>query len=112
MVRARLRVMFSLPANVKSHPLPFAVHRLARPELRECYVQSLVEKLADWTPASEDTAEECWNHLRSCVTCSVEEAIGRGIGSRKGGAMGLQPHLILRVLHRILIFTIEIFSFQ
>ena len=31
------------------------------------------------------------------------------IGGRKGGAMGLQPHLILRVFHRILIFTIEIF---
>ena len=27
-----------------------------------------------------------------------------------GGAMGLQPHLILRVLHRTLIFTIEVFS--
>ena len=26
------------------------------------------------------------------------------IGSGKGGAMGLQPHLILRVLHWILIF--------
>ena len=26
------------------------------------------------------------------------------IGGGKGGAMGLQPHLILRVLHRILIF--------
>ena len=81
MVRARLRVMFSLPANVKKHPLPFAVHRLARPELHECYVQSLTEKLIDWSPASEDTAEECWNHLHSCVTCSAEEAIGRGIRS-------------------------------
>ena len=30
------------------------------------------------------------------------------IGSGKGGAMGLQPLLILRVRHRI---TIEIFSF-
>ena len=26
------------------------------------------------------------------------------IGGGKGGAMGLQPHLILRCLHRILIF--------
>ena len=26
------------------------------------------------------------------------------IGGGKGGAMGLQPHLILRMLHRILIF--------
>ena len=32
------------------------------------------------------------------------------IGGRKGGAMGVQPHLILRVLHRILFFTIEMFS--
>ena len=30
-------------------------------------------------------------------------------GGGKGGAMGLQPHLILWVLHRILFFTIEIF---
>ena len=29
------------------------------------------------------------------------------IGGRKGGAVGLQAHLILRVLHRILIFNIE-----
>ena len=48
MVRAKLRVMLSLPANVKKHPLPFAVHRLARPELHKCYVQSLAEKLTDW----------------------------------------------------------------
>ena len=29
----------------------------------------------------------------------------QGIGGRKGGAMGLQPYMILRVLHRILTFT-------
>ena len=34
------------------------------------------------------------------------------IGGGKDGAMWLQPHLILRVLHIILIFTIEIFSCQ
>ena len=34
------------------------------------------------------------------------------IGGGKGGAMGLQPHLILYVLHRISIFTVEIFSIQ
>ena len=48
MVRAKLRMMFSLPANVKKHPLPFAVHMLARPELCECYVQFLAEKLTNW----------------------------------------------------------------
>ena len=36
----------------------------------------------------------------------------RGRNRGKGGAMGLQPHLIFRVLHKILIFTIEIFSIQ
>jgi len=34
-VRAKLKMTFSLPVNVKKHPLPFAVHRLARLELRE-----------------------------------------------------------------------------
>ena len=34
------------------------------------------------------------------------------IGSGKGGAMRLQPYLILRVLHGILVFSIEIFSFS
>ena len=34
----------------------------------------------------------------------------RDIGGRKDRTMGLQPHLILRVLHRKLFFTIEIFS--
>ena len=81
MVRAKLRVMLSLAANVKKHPLPFAVHRLARPELRKCYVQSLAEKLTDWSPASEDIAGECWNRLYSCVTCSAEKTIGRGVHS-------------------------------
>ena len=81
MVRAKLRMTFSLPANVKKHPLPFAVHRLARLELRESYVQSLAEKLTDWSPASEDTAEECWNQLHSSITCSAEEIIGRGVHS-------------------------------
>ena len=42
------------------------------------------------------------------TSCNLTANIGGG----KGGAMGLQPHLILRVLHKILIFTIEIFSFQ
>ena len=74
MVRGKLRMVFSLPFYVK---MPFAVHRL-RPELREWYVQSLAEKLTDWSPTSEGTAKECWNHLRSCVTCSAEETIGRG----------------------------------
>ena len=32
-------------------------------------------------------------------------------GGGKGGAMELQPHLILRVHHSILFFTIEIFSY-
>ena len=81
MVRAKLRMTFFLPANVKKHPLPFAVHRLARLELHECYVQSLAEKLTDWSPASEDTAEECWNHLHSSITCSAEEIIGREVHS-------------------------------
>ena len=45
MVRARLRMMFSLPANVKKRSLPFAVHKLAGQELREGYVQSLEQKL-------------------------------------------------------------------
>ena len=30
--------------------------------MHECYVQSLSEKLIGWSPASEDAAEECWNH--------------------------------------------------
>ena len=34
------------------------------------------------------------------------------IDGGKGGGMGLQPHLVLRVLYRFLIFTIEIFLFQ
>ena len=38
----------------------------------------------------------------STYTCTID--------GRKGGAMGLQPHLILRALHRISFFTIEIFS--
>ena len=54
------------------------MHGLARPELRECYVQSLAEKLSDWSPASEDTAEECLNHLHYCITCSAD---GRGLCS-------------------------------
>ena len=48
MVRAKLRMMCSLPAKVEKHPLPIVVHRLARPELSECYVQSLAQKLTDW----------------------------------------------------------------
>ena len=34
------------------------------------------------------------------------------IGSRRGGAMVLQPQLILRVFHRILIFAIQILFCQ
>ena len=45
-------------------------------------------------------------HMYACACVCVYGGIGGG----KGGAMGLQPHLILRVLHSILFFTIEIFS--
>ena len=37
------------------------MHRFSRLELHECYVQSSAEKLTDWSPASEDIAEESWN---------------------------------------------------
>ena len=61
MVRARLRVLPPLPANVKKHPLPFAIHKFARPELCEYYVQSLEQKLSDWSLPVESTTEECCN---------------------------------------------------
>ena len=35
---------------------------------------------------------------------TITKCVDYGIGGGKGGAMGLQPHLILRVLHRIFIF--------
>ena len=44
------------------------------------------------------------------VTCEPKTSVS--IGSGKGRAMGVQPHLILRVLQTILIFIIEIFSLQ
>ena len=67
-VRARLRMMFSLPANVKKRSLPFAVHKLAGRELSEGYVQSLEQKLPDCSLPSESMTEEHWNYLRSCIT--------------------------------------------
>ena len=39
-------------------------------------------------------------HIGAMTHCNIPDFIGSG----KGGAMGLQPHLILRVLHRIFIF--------
>jgi len=47
MVRARLRMMFPLPANVKKCSLPFAVHKFAGHELHEDYVQTLKQRLTD-----------------------------------------------------------------
>ena len=66
--------------GVKKHPLPFAVCKFAMPEMCDAYAQSMEEKLSDWS-LSEGTAEEYWNHLRSCITSSAEEAIGRGVRS-------------------------------
>ena len=34
------------------------------------------------------------------------------MGGGKGGAMGLQPHFILMVLHSVVIFALEILHFQ
>ena len=73
-------MMFPQIAVIKKRPLPFAVHRLAMPEMRDSYVQSLEEELSDWS-LCESTAEEYWNHLRSCITNSAEEFIGRGVQS-------------------------------
>ena len=69
MVKARLRMLFPLPANIKKCSLPFAVHKLAGHESRECYVQSLVEqKMIDCSLASKSTVKEYWNHLPTCIT--------------------------------------------
>ena len=51
---------------------------------------------------------ECITKVSTHLETSANVVLA--IGGRKGGSMGLQPHLILRVLHRIFIFTIEIFS--
>ena len=66
--------------GVKKRPLPFAVHRFAMSEMCDAYAQPLEKKLSDWS-LSEGTAEEYWNHLRSCITSSAEESIGRGVRS-------------------------------
>ena len=50
------------------------------PEMCDSYVQPLEEKLSDWS-LCENTAEEYWNHLRSCTTSYAEESIGRGVRS-------------------------------
>ena len=39
------------------------------------------QKLIDWSPSSENTAEECWNQLQFSITSSTEESIGRGFCS-------------------------------
>ena len=77
LVRGILRMMHSLIAGVKKRPLPFAVHRFAVPEMHDSYVQSLEEKLSDWS-LCESTY---WNHLQSCITSSAEGSIGRGVCS-------------------------------
>ena len=73
-------MMLPWTVGVKKCPLPFAVHRFAMPEMCDAYAQSLEEKLSDCS-LSEGTAEEYWNHLRSCITSSAEESIGRGVRS-------------------------------
>ena len=44
-------------------------------------MQSLEQKLTDCSLSSESTAEEYWNYLRSCITKSAKETIGRGVHS-------------------------------
>jgi len=39
-----------------------------------------LKELSGWS-LSDDTAEEYWNHLISCITSSAEESIGRGVRS-------------------------------
>ena len=68
LVRARLRVMLPQTAVAVKCPLPFAVHKLAKPELHDSYVRSLEQRLSGWSLFPESTAEEDWNHLQSCVT--------------------------------------------
>ena len=80
LVRGRLRMMLPQTAVIKKRPLPFAVHRFAMPKMRKSYVQSLEEKLSDWS-LCESTEEEYWIHLRSCITNSAKESIGRGVRS-------------------------------
>ena len=84
LVRARLKVMLPWTAVTSKHPLPFAVHKFAKPELRDSYVQSLEQRLSGWSLPPGSTAEEYWNHLQSCVTSSAEESIGRGVRSYPG----------------------------
>lgn len=81
MVRAKLRLLLPQSGGVQKRPLPFAVHKLASKEMCDNYVRCLEQKLVDVSPASECTAEECWNQLRSGIISSAEECIGRGFRS-------------------------------
>ena len=81
LVRARLRVMLPWTAVAAKHPLPFAMHKFAKPELSDSYVQSLEQRLSGWSLPPGSTVKEYWNHLQSCVTSSAEESIKRGVCS-------------------------------
>ena len=70
-------MMLPQTAGVNKCPLPFALHRFAVPEMHLlCTVQPREEQLSDWS-LCENTAEEHWNHLQSCITSYAEESIGR-----------------------------------
>ena len=47
--RARLRVMLPRTAVTSKHPLSFAVHKFAKPELRDSYVRSLEQRSSGWS---------------------------------------------------------------
>ena len=58
---------------------------------------------------SSSVSEEEWSNHKDLYVVSIMKSI-ISIGGGKSQTMGLQPHLILSMLHRILLFTIKSYS--
>ena len=79
LVRAKLKV--ALPRKCvrgERKMLPFAVHRLSDFGMRDDYRKALESMLEEEPHSPNQSSEENWTVLKSCIVSAAEKTVGRG----------------------------------
>ena len=76
LVRAKLRLGLPRVHSRERKVLPFSVHKLLVPSVRDEYRSCLESALHEHPSRSELSSEDNWQILKSCVVSAAKEVVG------------------------------------
>ena len=77
LVRAKLRLKLPcVQGRREKKVLPFSVHKFVVPAARDEYRSQLESTLEDHPYRPDQSPEENWQTLKSCIVSAAEEAVG------------------------------------